>query len=86
MKTNNKFNFIDINDTTDKLTNEQKLELLNYSNSQNIEPIICCWYNNKDYFINKWNNYGYDYSSASKLLKDKQFFTFSNGEIVRLVI
>lgn len=79
----------DIDDYQNRLTEEQKKALIAHCNRYEIKPEICAWYDNWEDFCSDWcDGVGYTRTQAREIYHGGkgEFCTFSNGEIVRLVI
>ena len=77
----------DIDDYLNRLTEEQKEEVVNHANKYDIKPEICAWYNDEEDFLSDWCHVGYSKEEAlDKLLTEKkEFLQFNDNQIVRFV-
>ena len=82
------FTISNINDYQNRLTSEQEVILVSHSNSFNVEPNICAWYDDMDDFYSDWcDEVGYSIEMANDVYNgsDGEFLTFNDGSIIRLV-
>jgi hypothetical protein len=88
--TKNNYKVSDIDDYQKKITEEQSEALIRHCNRYDIKPEICAWYDDLEDYFSDWcsESIGYTRTEARKLLHGGkgEFKTFSNGEIVRLVL
>lgn len=85
------YNIKDIDDYQNRLTPEQKENLIKHCNKYNVAPEICAWYDDMDDYYSDWcsDNIGYSKAEARDKIKTNdngEFKKFSNGEIVRLIV
>lgn len=83
------YDYTDIEDYQNRLTENKKRLLLKHCNTYGIKPEICAWYENMDDFYSDWvDGVGYSREDAKSLLSVNdggEFKKFKNGSIVRLV-
>ncbi len=84
-----KFKINDIDDYQNRLTPEQKEILIKHSNTTQVPPVICAWYDDLNDFYSDWcDEIGYSKKEANAKLKDSfnEFIIFSDNSIIRLVV
>ena len=77
-----------IDDYENRLTEEQKLTVVEHANNFELEPNICAWYNDMEDFYSDWvGELHYTEEEARRLLceNDGEFLCFDNDTIIRFV-
>lgn len=82
-----------IDDYQNRLTEEQAEALIEHCNKYDVYPDICAWYDDMKDFYQDWV-YDHDICENEQQADERylqgtetgEFKTFSNGEIVRLVL
>jgi hypothetical protein len=77
----------DIDDYQSKLSDKDKITLIEHCNTNDIQPNICAWYDDMNDFYSDWvDEVGYSKENADKLLHNEsdQFLIFQDGRILRL--
>ncbi len=78
----------DIDDYQNRLSSEQKTELITHCNENDIFPNICAWYDDMEDFYSDWcGEVGYSLDNADALYSlgsdSGEFLTFPDKTIVR---
>lgn len=77
-----------IDDYRNRLTEEQKLTVVEHANNFELEPNICAWYDDMEDFYSDWcGELGYTQEEADSLFceNDGEFLQFNNDTIIRFV-